>query len=455
MTRRSFLAAVPSPLLAQRPKLNVILLLADDQRADTVAALGNPHIRTPNLDALVKRGFVMRNAYCMGGNNGAVCTPSRNMLLSGRAYTRFGLLASGEDPNFPVAMRQAGYETYHHGKRGNSATEIQAKFDTCKYLNEHEARQSGAPGKVIVDEAIEFLANRRTDKPFFMYLAFEAPHDPRVPTQQDRDRYNKSGVPLPANFLPMHPFDNGDMTVRDELLAAWPRTEAEVGEHLREYYAVITGLDTQIGRLLDAVKARGLEDDTLIIFSSDQGLAVGSHGLMGKQSLYDHSMKSPLIFAGPGVKRGESQALVYLLDIFPTVLDAAGAASQPGLDGRSFLPVLQGKKTQGRDALYLGYKSVQRAVRDSRYKLIVYPQINKRQLFDLANDPHEKKDLSGDPALSGKREFLLAKLGQLQKEFGDSLPLQSAKPAPQAFMPPRGEALNEIRSKWRMPPVTQ
>ena len=145
-------------------KPNVIFLFADDQRADTIAALGNPHIKTPHLDELVRGGFVFRNAYCLGANVGAVCTPSRNMLLSGRAYFRWeGPQAPATDSTFPAVMRAAGYETYHHGKRGNTALAIQAQFDHSQYLMDQQERTSGEPGREIVDSAIEFLGSRTSD----------------------------------------------------------------------------------------------------------------------------------------------------------------------------------------------------------------------------------------------------------------------------------------------------
>jgi arylsulfatase A-like enzyme len=459
MKRRTFFslagayAGAFSAGCTQRPKPNVLLLLTDDQRADTIGVAGNPHIRTPNLDFLAGRGLRFDNAYCMGGNSPAVCTPSRNMLLSGRAYTRYEQQASAAAPNFAVAMREAGYQTYHHGKRGNSATEIQAEFETCKYVDEHAARESGAPGRIIADEAIEFLSGRSSDKPFFMYLAFEAPHDPRVPTPQDREYYQRNPPPLPRNFLPQHPFDNGEMTVRDELLARWPRTPAEITSHLSEYYAVITGLDTQIGRLLQAMEERGDDRNTLIIFASDQGLAVGSHGLMGKQNLYDHSMKVPLLIAGPGIGPGRSDALVYLTDLFPTALDFIGTPVPSGLDGRSFRPCLRDPGTPARHALLLGYRSCQRAIRDNRFKLIVYPEINRQQLFDLVSDPDERNDLSENPSYGERKQSLLAGLRELQSQFGDSLPLFSEHPRPAEWHPPEGDALNEIRKRWKMPPV--
>jgi len=421
----------PLTLTAEQPakKPHVIFLFADDQRADCIGALGNPHIKTPHLDALVRRGMVFRNAYCLGANVGAVCTPSRNMLLSGRAYFRWqGSQAQPEMANFPTAMKAAGYETYHHGKRGNTSPAIQALFDHNKYVNDLEDRTSGEPCQTIVNEAIAFLKGRATDKPAFMYLAFSNPHDPRVAAQKYLDLYERDKIPLPKNFKPLHPFNNGDQFVRDELLAGLPRTEDEVRQHLHEYYAVMSAMDHHIGRLLAAVKELGIYDNTIFIYSADHGLAVGSHGLFGKQNLYEDGMKPPLIFAGPGIPQGETQALMYLLDIFPTVCDLVGSEVPGGLDGKSLRPVIEGKSTGVRDTLFLAYRDMQRAVRDSRYKLLRYPQVNVTQLFDLSNDPHELTNLADKPEQAERIKSLTTEMQRWQKQLGDTAPLVVQNP---------------------------
>jgi arylsulfatase A-like enzyme len=419
---------------ANRP--NVIFLFADDQRADTIGALGNPHIKTPHLDELVRGGFVFRNAYCLGANLGAVCTPSRNMLLSGRAYFRWqGPQAQPEMANFPTAMKAAGYETYHHGKRGNTSPAIQALFDHNKYVVDLEDRTNGEPAKQIVDEAIDFLKGRNREQPAFLYLAFSNPHDPRVAAKNYMDLYERDKIPLPADYLPLHPFNNGEQFVRDELLAPFPRTPDEVRKHLHDYYAVISAMDRHIGRLLAAVKELGMYENTIFIYSADHGLAVGSHGLFGKQNLYEAGMKAPLIFAGPGIPKGETQALVYLLDIFPTVCDLVGTSAGAGLDGKSLKPVIEGKVSGVRDTLFLSYRDVQRAVRDSRYKLIRYPQVNVTQLFDLVEDPHEMNNLADRPQQAERIKALTAELQRWQKELGDAAPLVVENPQDPAWDP--------------------
>lgn len=444
----AFLLLIVAARAAEKP--NVLFLFADDQRADAIGAF-NPVVKTPNIDSLIARGFAFTNAYCLGANSGAVCTPSRNMLLSGRAYFRWAgtpeqmkatkNLAPADGPNFARAFKSAGYQTYHHGKKGNTATAIQATFEINKYLKNDEAeRMSGEPGKEIADDAVTFLRQRAADmepRPFFMYLAFGNPHDPRVAAEKYMAQYDRAKIPLPKNYRPQHPWDIGSNTVRDEKLAPWPRTEDEVRKHLHDYYAVMTCMDGYVGRILATLRELGLEKNTLIVWSSDHGLAMGSHGLMGKQAVYDATYKSPLIFAGPGVPHGKSDALCYLLDILPTAIDLAGGAGVKDIDGLSMRPVIEGKSKGVRDSLFLSYLDVQRAVRDERWKLILFPKIAKRELFDLASDPDETKNLAEDPAQAQRIAALTAKLRDWQQRLGDRAPLTVTNPAPAEFIPPK------------------
>lgn len=431
---------------------NVLLLLTDDQRADTIGALGNDAINTPNLDRLARRGFAFKNAYCLGANMGAVCRPSRNMLLSGRVYFRWKGKnnAEADKPNLPDVLKAAGYETYHHGKQGNTADLIQARFDHNKYLaNDQKARESGEHGQIIVDEAIEFLQARKSDKPFFMYLAFEGPHDPRVAARRYLEQYERENIPLPKNFLPQHPFDNAWMEGRDERLEAWPRSEDAIRRHLHAYYACITCLDGHIGRLLATLDELGVTKDTLIIFSSDNGLALGSHGLMGKQNVYEDGMKVPLILAGPEISPGKSDALVYLHDIFSSVCELVGAPQPEGLDGLNLGPVVRGERAGVRDALFLAFENSQRAIRDERWKLIRYPQINKSQLFDLATDPHETRDLADDPKQVLRVELLLNRMRLAQHDCGDEQPLTAKEPKDPSWTPPKeSRGAMPSRRRW-------
>ncbi len=424
--------AVPNATAADEPRRrpNVLFLLTDDQRADSIAALGNPVTRTPNMDSLVEQGFVFRNAYCMGSTRGAVCYPSRHMILSGMSLYRYD--PQKREGTFGDVMRKAGYVTWHLSKRGNTAREYHKAFEYSDYLNDQKERTSGYHGRTAADRAVAFLKtgwDRR--RPLFMYIGFAGPHDPRVAAEEWMALYQRSKIPLPANYLPFHPFNNGEMLVRDEKLAPWPRTEDVVRRHLHDYYACISSIDHNIGRILKTLDELGERERTLIVFSADHGLAIGSHGLFGKQSLYEHSMKSPLIFVGPGIPKGQTEAFAYLMDIFPTVCDLVNVPVPEGLDGKSQAPVIRGGAAV-RDTIFLAYRDVQRAVRRGRWKLIRYPQVNVTQLFNLKEDPHEVHNLADDPAHHDVVREMWALLEAEQKRFDDTQPLRVAHPQPAA-----------------------
>jgi arylsulfatase A-like enzyme len=432
-----------------RNKPNILLLLADDQRADTIAAYGNNNIKTPNLDSLVAKGFSFMRNYCLGSKGGAVCVPSRAMILSGRPYFKVDNALKGVKI-MPELLRENGYTTFATGKWHNKEESFLRGFEKGKavyfggmadhtkvpvvdlspegkFVNERTGEKFSS--ELFADAAVEFLRNHKQDKPFFVYVPFTASHDPRNPPEKYRQMYYKNRPPLPKNFMPQHPFDNGHMVGRDENLAPWPRTEKVIRDQLAEYYGLITHMDEQIGRILKALKRSGHAENTIVIYASDQGLAVGSHGLMGKQSVYEHSMGCPLVFAGPGIPKGKStQAFSYLLDIFPTVCSLMGLRAPAGVEGRNLRPIWEGKVDKVRECVFLGFSKIQRSVRDERWKLIRYPQINHTQLFDLKNDPDELHNLADDPAQSPRIESMLELMKKCQKQAGDDQPLSVANP---------------------------
>lgn len=439
----------------QAPRPNILFLYSDDQRVDTIHALGNPNIRTPNLDALVKRGTTLDRIYCMGSMQGAVCVPSRAMLMTGRSLFRVRDDMKDQE-TWPQAFGKAGYTTFATGKWHNQPPSLLKSFQRGKAIffggmgdpynlllrdisAEHTIVNERISGEHSVkrfsDAACEFLAQQKDGgNPFLCYVAFNAPHDPRIAPAEYRKRYNETEIPLPGNFLPEHPFDNGEMVNRDEKLAPWPRTKEVVQKHLADYYASIEYLDSQVGRILDALKESGQLDNTLVVFASDHGLAIGSHGLFGKQNLYDVSMRSPVILAGPGIPTNHRvSAFAYLYDLFPTLGDLCKIDAPVGSEGLSLAPVIAERERTRRTSIFTAYSQVQRAVRDERWKLIVYPQINRVQLFDLQADPDEKQDLSTEPGHAAVLVRLTALLCHEQARSGDSLPLSVESPRSDRF----------------------
>jgi arylsulfatase A-like enzyme len=444
------LSAAPPAMTGERP--NLLLIVSDDQQPDAIGAFGEVPVVTPALDSLVDRGVTFRRAYCMGSYSAAVCAPSRAMLLTGDTVHELPAgpynLASPERSWWPERLRELGYQTFGTGKWHNGKAAFQRCFSdggaiffggmgshtdllvhdydsTGAYPNEARKGLNSFSSTDFTDAALAFLDRRDEEKPFFLYLSFTAPHDPRTPPEEDRALYDPAHLPLPPNYLPQHPFNNGELVIRDERLARWPRTPETIREHLADYYGMITHMDRQVGRVLDRLEAEGLMDTTHIAFVSDHGLAIGRHGLLGKQNLYEHSIGAPLIFAGPGIPSGVStEAMCYVGDVFPTLLDLAGVS--PGRESffRSVRPCFKG--APGRESIVTCYRTVQRAICDGRWKLIRYPNIHKTQLFDLEADPHERNNLAGSDAVVEIEARLMACLAEQGAALGDHLPLTAA-----------------------------
>lgn len=444
-----FLVPLAALHAAAAAKPNILHIHADDHRPDGARALGNPLLHTPNLDALVARGMAFTRAYTMGSMVGAVCTPSRTMMLTGRSWQRIpgapAAAPNAADPAtfLPRVIAAAGYQTWHMGKYGNGFPAGLREFETT--INDAGSGSSPENDRAhasrrLADRTIEFLQSRATNasaKPFYVYLAPPVPHDPRFAEPQFHQLYDPAKIPLSPAFRPLHPFDNGEMTVRDEALAPWPRTPDDTKKQLAAYYACITGFDHHLGRIFATLKASGQWDNTIIVFSSDNGLSMGEHGLFGKQNLYEFGgMHVPLVIAGPGIAPGKSSALVYLMDLFPTFAEIAGASLPAGIEGRSLVPIARGSAQKVRDVLYTGYRDVQRSIRDDRWKLIRYPLVDRTQLFDLAADPRELRNLAAEPAHAAKLAELTARLAQEMASQADTFPLTVANPKPAEWTPP-------------------
>lgn len=428
--------------MSQKP--NVLFFFTDDQRFDTINALGNDVVSTPNIDALVRRGTAFTHAHIPCGTSGAVCMPSRAMLHSGRSL--FHIAGAGqtiptEHTTIGEAFRAAGYDTFGTGKWHNGREAFHRSFthgdeiffggmadhwnvpayhydptgaydSECPIIDEpmksNEMRirtcDHVTAGKhsseLVCDAAVNFLEERSGEKPFFAYVSFLAPHDPRSMPKRFLDMYDPEKMTLPGNFLGGHPFDNGALHIRDEMLASFPRTPEETKRHIAEYYAMISHLDNELGRVLDALTKTGALDDTIIVFAGDNGLALGRHGLFGKQSCYEHSVRVPLIFSGPGVPSGAtSESYAYLFDIFPTLCELTGVERPDSVEGRSLGPAFTDSDKKIRDSLYFAYTDCQRAVKDERFKLVEYVVGGKHtetQLFDLATDPLERRNIADE-----------------------------------------------------------
>lgn len=449
-------------------KPNVLFILTDDQRYDTIAALGCDEIKTPNLDKLVKSGTAFTQAHIPGGTSGAVCMPSRAMINSGK--TLFHLYCEGgQIPEKDVTMcqcfRENGYHTVGVGKWHNGIESYVRSFEdgeniffggmwdhwnvpVCAFHKDGVYERTSKftadffhanhPMEMICDKittgvhstdlftesALKFLRQPQ-EKPFFLYLSYLAPHDPRTMPKEFQDMYKPEDITLPESFMQMHPFAYGvgDRVgeMRDEDLAALPRNENEIKQHICDYYAMISHIDYNIGKLIKCLEETGQLENTIIVFTGDNGLAVGRHGLMGKQNLYDHSVRIPLIISGRGIAENATRDdFVYLLDLFPTLCDAAGIQIPTSVEGKSFFSALKGEKCNNREDLYFAYTNLVRAVKDRDFKLIEYRKARgSSQLFDLKNDPNELHNLFNDKKYGEEIQKLRKRMKQYKEEWED------------------------------------
>ncbi|MFY0624676.1 MAG: sulfatase-like hydrolase/transferase [Reichenbachiella sp.] len=472
---------------------NVIVIYTDDHRYSGVHALGGEDLKTPSMDKLAEEGISFTKAYLMGAFSGATCIPSRAMLHTGRNLFELdgiGYTIPKEHTMMSEAFMDAGYHAHHVGKWHQDMNSLSRAYhsggkvagkpayltdqfrmpysewnskgiynkEDC-YLLEYDNEgkvvkrplskndKRGPTGtektgphvsEVLADNAIDFLQNGvPKKKPFYMYLAFPTPHDPRQAPVKFKEMYPEDQIKLPPSYMAQHPFDNGHYVLRDEELDAWPRTEEISKGHLSDYYAIISHLDEQIGRVIATLKANGTYENTIIVFAGDSGLAVGNHGLLGKQNVYDEDgVHVPLIISGGLIKENDMgkriDALTYIHDIFPTICDLAGIEKPETVSGRSLLPVIVGQVDSIRDHTYHAYLQFQRAYRKGDYKLIEYvraPRKHKEelkvgsrvtQLFNLTTDPWETFDLAPFPKHQEKVKELRVEMKKKAVEIGDT-----------------------------------
>jgi arylsulfatase A-like enzyme len=446
--------------------LNVLFILTDDQAPDTIGAHGNERISTPNIDRLAEAGMSFAHVFNQGSWSGAVCAPSRRMINTGRHLYHTGMGPTddkqGADAKdlkmFGEAFRDAGYTTFMTGKWHlpmsvfeRSFTHGKAVFEggmaylknggqwSADFVDYHasargEERYKAYKGdkhtsEMIADAAVDFLSSATpSEAPFMMYVAFLAPHDPRQSPDEYIAKYPAESIDLPASFMGEHAFDQGDHYIRDEILARFPREPDVVKGFIGEYYAMIEHLDAQIGRILDALEASGEVDNTLIIFTSDHGLAVGKHGLLGKQNQYDHSVRAPFILKGPHVPVGKrAEGMFYIASAFPTALEMAGLDIPASVQMPSVAPLIRGEKETLLSSIYGSYRHFQRMLRHDDYKLIYYPHIRKTQLFDMKNDPHELVNLADKPGHEARIARMMTELEDWKQVVGDPLDYENVE----------------------------
>lgn len=423
---------------------NILVILVDDQSPwDLQIYNSRSTLQTPHLDRLAREGMVIDGAYHMGSFMGAVCTPSRHMIMSGRTLwhlpispraTEKGLCPPDvQQQTLPAIFNRAGYVTMRTCKEGNSYEAANRLFSI-----RHDATKRGGTPETGSpwhgDRVIDFLSAREEagdERPFLIYFGFSHPHDERDGSPELLAKYgatnhtdraslppaNPRQPPLPENYLPAHPFPHGHPQLRDEVAVSgvWERRDEQtLRNELGREYACSENIDLQIGRVLDKLEAMGELENTFVFYTSDHGMAIGRHGLQGKQNLYQHTWRVPMIARGPGIKPGSrAEGNIYLLDLLATFCELTDVASPPTNEGTSFASVLRGQRTTIRDVLYGVYsggtKPGMRCVKHGDWKLIKYDvlqgSVRETQLFNLRDNPAEYLREHHQPALIAMTGF--------------------------------------------------
>ena len=421
-------------------KPNILILVADDLAMHAIHGLGNKNIITPNIDQLIDRGIFFNNAYNAGSPNEQVDQFSQQMFFSGQHF----LNSNKSTKTFPSLFQDAGYDTFYTGKWQGSEKEFLANFESAKNVflgKEHYIEDGGHDTPIVhhlengilketksnkyssitfTNSVIDFLWEENKSNPFLVVATFTAPHRPYMAPEAFTALYEDAKIKLPKNFQPAHSFDNGALDVKEEIIHTRPLNEEWVLQDIQAYYAMISELDAQIGRILTALKLTKLDKKTIVILMSDNGIALGQHGLMGKQNLYKHSTNIPLIFSGPGIRvNTKSETSCYIHDIYPTICDLAKIEIPKNIDGVSFAETFKNPDKVIRKNLLLAYGNSQRSfLAADNWKLIKYfvGEKEKVQLFDLIEDPLELNDLSKQPIFRKKLQ-----------QMSDSLVVQMAK----------------------------
>lgn len=457
LSRRDFLKVSSSGLLGSllaagggscgrpaSPRPNFVFFLTDDQRWDGMSCAGNEILQTPHMDRISEGGMRFENMFVTT----ALCGPSRACFLTGNYshkhdLRRNGLSLSLSHVTFPEILKRAGYETAFIGKWHNTDRGRKRGFDYYfgfsgqgRYYNpliaENEGPDIEYPGHItdiLADKAIAYLEKERS-RPFCLLVWFKAPHRSFRPAERFKDLYKDIEIPKPVNF-------HDDYAGRPD---AVKNANMRIGDFddipdyqtfVKDYYRCLAGVDENLGRILDAIEKQGLTEDTMVLYSGDNGFFIGEHHFFDKRFMYEESIRVPLLVRFPRmVPAGSSASEMALnVDVAPTILDVAGVdPPASGMDGKSLKPLLQGRKTEWRkDFLYEYYEypgphsgKKNRGVRSERWKYIhFFEEPQEYELYDLANDPHEMLNLINDPEYAGVVEHLRKRMLELRMELND------------------------------------
>lgn len=455
-------APVPKEVVAQKvpgaKARNIVFILADDHRYDAMSFMGHPFARTPQMDAMARNGVHLKNALVTT----SLCSPSRASILTG-LYTFRHRVIDNNRPipagtvYFPQYLQQAGYATAFIGKwhMGGDSDEVRPGFDHWisfrgqgHYLppnpdytlnvNGRRVKQKGYITDELTDYALEWLARQKpAEKPFFLYLSHKAVHANFTPADRHEGKLGNLPFQRPATEAKPAPAANKPRWLADQR-NSWHgvdfpyHSELDIERYYKRYCETLSAVDDGIGRLMDQLKKMGIHDETLVVYMGDNGFMFGEHGLIDKRVAYEASIRVPMLMQCPELFKGGTvvDQVVANIDIAPTILEAAGLRAPPHLDGRSFIPLAQGRSVPWRDYfLYVYYweKNFPQSptvfsLRGDRFKYITYYGLwDVDELYDLQSDPDESTNLIHRPehratvvAMEQRLYAMMADLGGME-----------------------------------------
>jgi arylsulfatase A-like enzyme len=469
-------AFTPAIASAADSRPNILYIMADDHAAHAIGVYGSKVNTTPNIDRIAHAG--MRFEKCFVTNS--ICTPSRAAILTGKyahingvpVFNRF----DGGQPTIAKYLQASGYHTGMIGKwhLGSEPTGFD-HWDVLPGQGEYydpffiemgpRKRIRGYCTDIITDLALDFLAKRPRDKPFFLMCHHKAPHHPWEPDAKHAKQWENVTVPEPPTL------DDDYATRSDAAREATMRIDRDLKPRdlkqtppvgltkvelkkwkyqrlMRDYLACVASVDDNVGRLLDYLDKQGLAQNTLVVYTSDQGFFIGDHDWFDKRFMYEESLTMPFLVRWPGVVKPGSvcDRMVLNVDFAPTLLEAAGLPVPADIQGRSCVPLLKGQPpADWRRSMYYRYYHYPQdcrvqphyGVRTEQFKLIFFNKIGQWELFDLAKDPHELKNVYADPAYAATLQTLKVELDRVKKEVKDENQFENETPKTSVEVQPR------------------
>jgi len=471
---RPLLSSRDGPPLPERP--NILFIVTDDHAQGGLCGYGGRLSETPHLDRIAEEGVQFENAFITN----AVCGPSRASMLTGKYSHAHGVRKNvffmrqknfdGSQMTFPRRLRDAGYTTMHVGKWHLGSRPTKAGFDYSKKLTAQgrynnpkfremsasggkpkKVRESGYVTDIITRDTIRAIEDRRDDEPFCAFCWHKAPHRSWIPAERHEDLYTEAPLPPPATLEDdYHSRASAAKHARMRIagMSTWKKdrpnglskTEKKHWNYQRyakNYLRTVQAIDEGVGRLLDYLDEAGLADNTLVVYTSDNGMFIGEHGFYDKRFMYEESIRVPLLMRYPPlIDSGTTESrIVSNVDFAPTFLDLAGADVPGDVQGRSLRPLLEGRDDPDWDEpLYYHYYEYPRphrvrrhyGVRTDRYKLIYYYGIDEWELFDLQRDPHELRNVVDAPRYASVFRTMKETLRRQRARYDDT----TGKPVP-------------------------